>query len=298
MPINIPPYWAKYELREGKESVIANGWSTRSASDALEHARSRARKMLDRVVEMRKLSEEEALRSRQRERSKEYEYATPIREEVVDRLTHDAVEIAVVSRNRYGALVLNSDRVFFADVDFKPFSAGGVFKALALFFSPAKKRALAEAQRQEETARIIAWGEQHRDHPFRLYRTCAGLRLLFTGRAYGPKDPATLDLLGSLGADPMYVNLTRTQSCFRARLSPKPWRIKAGDRPPAVFPFLDENEHDRYRRWLDDYRMKSESYRVCHLVHREEKAIGDPAIRKVVELHDRLCRVDADLPLA
>ena len=55
MPINIPPFWAKYEHREGKDSVIVNGWSTRSQSEALENAQKRAKKVFDLVMSGKKL---------------------------------------------------------------------------------------------------------------------------------------------------------------------------------------------------------------------------------------------------
>ncbi len=284
MPINIPPFWAKYEHREGKDSVIVNGWSTRSQSEALENAQKRAKKVFDLVLSGKKLGE--------------YDYSTlPIREQILETVTHDGKQIAVISRNRYGAAVLNTEKVLFADVDFKPFSAGGIFNAIALLFNAAKKKELVEAQRNAEIARIVSWGGKNYDHPFRLYRTCAGLRLLFTGRPYDPKDNETIRLLEALGSDPLYIRLTKNQSCFRARLTAKPWRI-ALDRPPAVFPFMNNRDSGKYRHWLDDYLAKSERYRACELIG-EGRRIEDPEIRKVVELHDRMCRIgDKELPLA
>ncbi|HOW51806.1 MAG TPA: hypothetical protein PLV42_07165 [bacterium] len=285
MPINIPPFWAKCEHREGKDSVIVNGWSTRSATEALENAQKRAKKVFDLVMSGKKLGE--------------YDYSTlPIREQIVSPVTHDGKEIAVISRNRYGAAVLNTEKVLFADVDFKPFSAGGFFNAIALLFNPSRKKESAEAQRNAEIARVLAWGEQNRDHPFRLYRTCAGLRLLFTGKTYDPKADSTMLLLESLGSDPLYIKLTKNQGCFRARLTAKPWRIDI-DRPPATYPFLNNKDSGRYRQWLEEYLAKSERYRVCELMKEEGHRADDPEIRKVLELHDRMTRTAAkELPLA
>ncbi|HSA33630.1 MAG TPA: hypothetical protein P5077_07885 [bacterium] len=285
MPINIPPFWAKYEHREDKGSVIVNGWSDRSATEALENAQKRAKKVFDLVMSGKKLGE--------------YDYSTlPIREQILETVTHDGRPVAVISRNRYGAAVLNTEKVLFADVDFKPFSAGGFFKAIALMFNPGKKKELAETQRREEIARVSSWGEKNRDHPFRLYRTFAGMRLLFTGRTYDPKDTATIRVLESLGSDPLYVKLTKNQSCFRARLTAKPWRIGL-DRPPAAFPFLNNREGGKYRHWLDEYLEKSARYRCCDIVNEGWHRPADPEIRKIIELHDRLTGVAAkELPLA
>jgi hypothetical protein len=285
MPINIPPFWAKYEHREGKDSVIVNGWSTRSATEALENAQKRAKKVFALVMSGKKLGE--------------YDYTTlPIREQIISPVTHDGKEIAVISRNRYGAAVLNTEKVLFADVDFKPFSAGGFLKAIALMFNPSRKKEIAEAQRNAEIARVIAWGEKNRDHPFRLYRTCAGLRLLFTGKTYDPKADSTMMLLKSLGSDPLYIKLTKNQACFRARLTAKPWRI-AIKRPPAAYPFLNNKESGMYRHWLEEYLAKSERCRVCELLNEGGRLADNAEIHKVVELHDRMTRTTAtELPLA
>lgn len=44
-------------------------------------------------------------------------------------------------------------------------------------------------------------------------------------RTFDPLDAAVSKCFQALGADPTYVRMCRNQRCFRARVSPKPWRI-------------------------------------------------------------------------
>jgi hypothetical protein len=41
---------------------------------------------------------------------------------------------------------------------------------------------------------------------------------------FDPTSAITLAALRELGSDPKYVQLAKAQECFRARLTPKPWR--------------------------------------------------------------------------
>jgi hypothetical protein len=70
--------------------------------------------------------------------SSEYEYASgPLREPVVELLSKDQSTIAALTRVHYGAIVLNSSNVFFADVD-RPNASR--FSAILSFFQIERSR--------------------------------------------------------------------------------------------------------------------------------------------------------------
>ena len=98
-----------------------------------------------------------------------------------------------------------------------------------------------------------------------LYRTAGGLRALVTHELFKPSDGPTLDVLDTLGCDPLYVRLCKTQECFRARLTPKPWRC--GQSKPAVrWPWEGEAQRDRFDRWLAAYTTSQADYATCRFL--------------------------------
>lgn len=123
--MRVPPYWAKGTItgsdQRGKEHTFwAWGWSFASFAEAREDAVARAKRIVDRLTTG--------------QRPDSYAYLEhPLREEIIDSVTAGDREIAIVTRNRYGALVLNSASVLFADVDFpksKPSGLLGAFLSL------------------------------------------------------------------------------------------------------------------------------------------------------------------------
>jgi hypothetical protein len=104
-------------------------------------------------------------------------------------------------------------------------------------------------------------------------------------------------ILEELESDPLYRRLCESQECFRARLTPKPWRISI-ENPPARFPFADTNEETNYRRWLEDYEQKQSEYSTCHFIEQLGSGKTHPALEPFVKLHDELTRCDSEWPLA
>ena len=131
----------------------------------------------------------------------------------------------------------------------------------------------------------------------RLYETCNGLRGIVTSSRFDPTDSVALDLMTYLGADPLYVKLCRLQNTFRARLTPKHWRIGLEERPleqPSVTPL----QTAQMQRWLERYRARSQQYATARLIAACGSNHSDELVHQVVTLHDTRCKVSSGLPLA
>jgi hypothetical protein len=288
--MRIPRFWAisqaQGKLPESDEigTFTAVGWSFESLSGAEESARQRA----IRIAERAGLGERRAT----------YGYFDrPIREEIEETIAHDGDEHGVITRNQYGALVLNSSRVMFADVDFPAVIPRGFFDAMRLSFSRNARAARSREVEQATWNRVRAWAEANSHRSFRLYRTAAGMRLLLTDRVYEPAAADTTKLLEELGSDPLYRKLTQVQECFRARLTPKPWRCGVAH-PPCRFPFIDREAEGKYRRWQSEYEKKSTPYRACELVGTFGTPAQDAIIEQTIRIHDdRACQPNG-APLA
>lgn len=133
---------------------------------------------------------------------------------------------------------------------------------------------------------------------FSTYRTRAGLRVLVTGLGAAPASTGARELLEAMGSDPLYVTLCRVQETYRARLTPKPWRVGSyalhqaltGPRVPV---------QPAPAGWLEEYERLSEEFAVCRLVSRTGPA-PTPREQILLDLHDQAVGIDrADsLPLA
>ena len=280
--MRIPPYWIKgiygETNRDGdRQSFEAFGWSFESLAAAKKDAAERARRVCERICGGRVPDE--------------YDYLDrPLREEIVQTLKHGDREIGLITRNRYGSLVLNTASACFVDVDFPQVRARGLLDTLMLAFSKKRWQARAQAAREETTESIRSWSDSNPRRTFRLYRTLAGLRLLFTDRLYDPTSTEVASLLDELGSDPLYRQLTTRQECFRARLSPKPWRC-GSDRPPNRFPWDSSEAEAKYRNWQRDYEHKSRTFGTCRLVDTFGHGTPDEHIASIVDAHDRhACR--------
>ncbi len=212
-----------------------------------------------------------------------YPYADrPLREEIVDELDGSGDEPrAVITRNSYGALVLNTRETMFIDVDLPAEAGSGLARAVAGLFG--RKRDDGEPP---GLVGVRAAATRWPDLGLRVYRTRKGLRCLVTTATYDPNGAPATDILAAFGSDPLYIRLCSVQECFRARLTPKPWRIGA-PRPPARYPWASSEHERRHREWVRDYEEASARFTTCEFL----TAIGPqriaPEIEPIVELHDR-----------
>lgn len=324
----VPAYWAEARLqrRTHRRQVTVRrfGWSDVSLAEAQAHAEVRVREAFDRVVAGEKLP--------RIERKVGYggSQGLPIREEIVDR--HGE---AVITRNSYGALCLNTPDVLFVDVDFdEPASDGVSMRAAVLVLIAAvalglwqrsaglgigaffagliltayvlgwlRKRAHAANGGPERRARerIDAFAAQRPDWHLRVYRTPAGFRLLALHRRFAPREPEVGDSFRALGADGLYATMCAVQNCFRARVSPKPWRIgiKRKIKPTVAVWSPEQAELPERRQWLVDYAAAALGHASCRYIETLGDAGAiDPQAEEIRRLHDALCRADEDLPIA
>jgi len=221
-----------------------------------------------------------------------YDYGDgAIREEIVQTLGPDQnAPIAVVTRNAYGALVLNAASAMFIDVDFPAHSkVGSLFRGLM-----GKKTS---DPQESALAGLRDWAKRHGGLGMRIYRTCAGLRALVTSRTFDPTDSSTIDLLRDAASDPLYIRLCQNQQCFRARLTPKPWRCNF-PKPPSRYPWQMAAQESAFRVWQSKYEQKIQAYCACRFIEHVGGAGIDVDIQPVLALHDQISGVSADRPLA
>lgn len=322
----IPTYWAEARVRHrqaGRQlTVRRHGWSDTSQADAQQHAETRARAALQRLLAGEPLA--------RREPKQPYNGADglPIREEIIER--HGT---AVVTRNGYGARCLNTPEVLFADLDhartpslrlvlgvcallllgavlagYGCGQAYGYALALAAVLGSATAarglfalgRRLAGGAEAQALRRVRRYARRHPDWAIRVYRTPAGLRLLVTHRPFAPDDAQVAAFFTAVGADPLYVRMCLNQRCFRARVSAKPWRIgiAAHLKPrPGVWPVAAGRLPQR-TAWIAAYECAADGYAACTWLVTLGPAAVHPAIAPVLALHDRLSRVGSGLPIA
>ena len=198
------------------------------------------------------------------------EYARPVFEPVVRELDSRNV----VTRNRYGAEVLNSEETCFIDIDHVRRTIGEFWRAL---FGGARLAEDILAARMEAALAL----PENADLGFRLYRTAAGFRLAVEGRHSEPDGPRARKLMDFFNADRLYERLCVTQKCYRARLTPKPSRIRMGR-------YQDEAS------WVEEYDRRRRDYAVCRFICAKGRRLDGSAIL----LHDERTLCESDLPLA
>ena len=321
----VPQFWAeaKIQLRHKRQSITLRrfGWSDESQQAAQAHAQKRVNEALDLV------SSGEKPPRRELKRSYNGSEGVPIREEILGRM-----DKAVLTRNLYGATCLNTPNVLFADVDTedwpslgfyilvdavlvilgvilcsilfpKIWAVGFVFAAVGPFVTkPIHQSFYAQrgGAKQVSLERIRNFVLKHPEWHLRVYETPAGWRALALHQTFSPSENAVADFFHAIQADPVYVRMCKNQNCFRARVSPKPWRIgiKSHLKPrPGVWPIPPEKFPDR-ERWVRDYEATAADFASCRFVEEIGSPTVSPEAERVRLLHDKLCQADSTLPMA
>jgi hypothetical protein len=277
----VPRAWARNRrsatLRDGRTvPVSAWGWGDDQLT-AQAMASERLGRALDRI-------------HRQQPLPNSYEYeGLPLREELVQTIeSADSKQIlGVVTRNRYGAQVLNAGQLLFLDVDMpRP----GPFAWLRRLFTRTTPEQSTLGQLREAL-------RSHGGATFRIYRTASGFRVMAVDRPFDPESAQTRELMRVTRTDPAYARLCRSQKCFRARLTPKPWRCGIS-KPPGDFPRLERDEQHAFSAWLRDYEQASTRFATCRYLETIGNGRANGDTRRLQELHDRLTKSQEPLPLA
>jgi hypothetical protein len=288
--VKFPRYWGKASARatapDGRTLVFAC-W--RGSDLSVDDARTSARMAAEEVA---------ARAAQSGEPPRAYLYGErPMREEMVRELAAvDGGPAAVVTRNSFGCLVLNTARVMFVDVDFphsrEPSSGGWLARLLGR-----GGQASGDGAKARALERLDAWVRMHPGTGFRVYRTRAGLRYLETSGVHEPASDEARALLEALGCDPLYVRLCRAQQSFRARLTPKPWRCGV-TAPPSRFPHESAEREKAFRRWLERYDGKSSRFAACAYVSTFGAEAVHGQVEPILRFHDEATRTSSGLALA
>lgn len=224
----------------------------------------------------------------------DYDYnKLPFCEEVIDRFTQNGQLVTVVSRVHYGSIVLNTANVLFADIDLPASMLRKPKWSLFSLFGRSEPEQIPGEAVIENLNEICA---ADKTLGFRLYRTAAGFRAMATSRLFDVNDPITTILLEKMKSDGLYVVLCKRQQCFRARLTPKPFRI-GFKYPPSSFPYRDEAAVAEAKRWQSDYDEASKKFSTCAFVAQIGNPHVDEDVDSILQLHDHFA-CNADLPLA
>jgi hypothetical protein len=160
------------------------------------------------------------------------------------------------------------------DID-KPKATGGLFK---------KKDTRPPKDQIFDMVRTLAT-TKYKDYGFRTYETYQGARVIIMGNSFDPRNSETKKIMDEFNCDPLYTTLCIKQGCFRARLTPKPYRMKM---KPHKVNFPREEVDPEFQHWLAEYEREGRNFSVCKFI--EQVGMSQP-ISEVVRLHDEITGV-------
>lgn len=263
----IPRFW--FRVADGSRTSL--GWSDASAFEAEKLARSRWAKLAE--------LGDDATPS-----DWDYYPSTPVKEEILEtpRPLASGSGAALITRNRAGVEVLNTDRVAFVDIDLRSNRASLLSSIGGLF---GRKSAKSDEGESAALARVAAWADASSVR-LRAYRTAGGLRLIRMDRLIEPDGDECAAMFEALGADPLYGRLCRVQKSFRARLTPKPHRIGCSA-APGSHPRTDPEMVQAFANWLADYEQARAGLAVAAFIAEYGSAQSESIPQVIAALHDR-----------
>jgi hypothetical protein len=248
---------------EEKEVVCYGG-----SNASIEEARARAKEKIERL--QRKINGDQRVVA---------DYEVEIREEILQTID----DKSIITRNRYGAQVLNTENLMFLDIDKPKTSFGDLFK---------KKDPTQHKAKIFESIRKLASSPKYSALGFRIYETFQGARVIVLGKDFDMRDRETVAMMNEFYCDALYVAICRKQACFRARLTPKPYRMNM---QAYKVQYPREADDRVFQNWLRDYKYQSRNYSSCKLI---EKIGSSPFMPDAVKIHDEITGVNYNLPLA
>jgi hypothetical protein len=281
--MNFPKFWAKGTV----DGFSCWRWSFQSLAEAQSLAEQAARQLAERFRRG----------PWPPKGGSAYYPDRPPREQILQEFRDPNGLTAVVTRNSYGSEVLNTARVMFVDIDLPEPRRQKVGLFGLLFGKRPPEPAPDPTKENEALERVEAWTHENYQWGWRAYRTRSGLRLLATQGTVAADAPATDEIFQALGADPLYRKLCRNQKCFRARLTPKPWRCEVDPGMPPRWPWT-EKEEKRFHKWEAKYAEASAERATCELVRQIGSTTVHPEVQTIIQIHDEVTKVGSNLALA
>lgn len=244
-------------LKTGRQKIRCLGGSNISLEDAANEALKKIRMVEERIHGKKAVFDE---------------YTVEIQEELIQEI--DTKNI--ITRNYYGALILNSESMMIMDIDYAPKTFWELFG-----FSPrktSKERIIAKLDK------LLAG--QYKDLAMRVYETPKGIRCIVNNREFKAASPETEKILKAFNNDWLYGILCRKQDCFRARLTAKPYRCKV-HKLKSRFPRTSEADIEEYENWKKIYDEKSKNYSSCRFIKQINDENGQ--FKEIIKIHDRIC---------
>ena len=249
-------YWATEKkvvtLYGDTQELVCYGGSNISEQEASQKAKDKIEKIIKKIT-----GDHHAMDS----------YEVAIREEIIREIDSKAV----ITRNRYGAQVLNVQDIMILDID----------KPKTSFFDIFQKQK-DDKTKIIEMVRSLAKKEIYQTYGLRIYETFKGIRVIFLGGTFIANALETKKIMDEFNCDALYTLLCNKQDCFRARLTPKPRRLKL-PWPKVKFP-RNSQEDATLQTWLNTYETASRNYSVCKFVEQ----IGSGYMPEAVRLHDEM----------
>lgn len=149
-------------------------------------------------------------------------------------------------------------------------------------------------------SRVEAWCASRPEWRVAVYETPAGVRLLPLHACFDAAEESPFEFMAFVRADPLYVRMCRLQRCFRARVSPKPWRAGIEDhfKTGGTWPVRDSRKLAVRAEWVRRYEQKASRFASCRLVEVVGDGATDPRVDAIRRRHDELCRVGSGRELA
>jgi len=291
--MRIPSIWYKHseELEVDKWDLTNGKWKKKGTH-----------KLLHNFIGGSNISESDAkvnaLKKRDVIKSKivgNYDYKSDYQVDIVEEIIGVVDEDNIITRNRYGALVLNSTSVVIIDVDDSSFKwqykwSNRVWRKIA-----DKLRGLSFRETIENHIHKTCRSLVNTNRILRVYRTPNGYRVMVIYNKSIPEGRSSeaKKLMRAFFTDWTYQHLCEKQNCYRARLTPKPWRVGV-KRPKIIFPFRTPKEDIIHNDWVENYHRVSENYSACRFM----KQYGKLDTTKEINYHDKFCKAFSSLPLA
>lgn len=255
----------KFSIDGNEQDITCYGGSNISAEEARVKALEKIEKIKRKIRGERHLFDE---------------YEAEIREEILQIID----DHSAITRNRYGAEVLNVENLMILDID-KPKVAGGLGGLFKKKDTRPPKDQIFDMVRTLAATKYTSLG-------FRIYETFQGARVIVLGRDFDPGDSQTLRMMDEFNCDTLYATLCQKQRCFRARLTPKPQRMEL-KRYKVQFP--RQADDVEFQRWLADYESASRNFGVCRFV---EQVGPGHSLSEAIRIHDDITGVNYRQPLA